>query len=689
MKTLLLVAGIFLASFLNAQYYYLGPLNTGMNPGDINQDDAEYPFGGGLDPAWSVVLAPSGTPTWSAPQSLPFPFDLGGTVFNSFKVSNSGVLTFDVAAVSVPGFANAALPNAAIPDNSVCVWGLQSLAGSNDYCVQRTFGTAPNRQHWVFFSSYSTPGNSGWTYFSIVLEESTNKVYFVDQRNNVAVTSVNLTLGIQIDGTTAYQEINSPNVHPNSAASDPTRADNYYWEFIPGTQASEDVSLGSVLLPNYVQTPISLDIEVEVTNIGTQPVTSVQLSYTVNGSAPITQLISGLNIPSNGSQVLTHPTQWTPTMLGNNDIVVTAGLVNGLPDGDTTNNVSSKTVIVYDQAYPRQVLYETFTSSTCGPCTPGNANFEGVLSGVDTSEYTSVKFQQDFPPPGDPYATDESVNRRGYYAANSIPRLEIDGGWDGNSNAFTALQHNEAFLIPAFAELYAEYEIDVVNRSVKTCVDINSYADIIGKTLYIAVLEDTTYNNVATNGETEFYNVMKKMLPNESGQNVTVLANSSITVCETYTFNGSYRLPADGRPGSRINHLTEHSVEDFDHLKVAVWLQDDATLEVFNSHDGIRMPLGSVTGDGSLTTVDAFDVKLYPNPANHWVNLELSMEESAEISIEVYDAMGRVVERIQPQYVNAGVTDQIINTQSYNSGVYIVRITNGSEQITRFLTIQR
>ena len=50
--------------------------------------------------------------------------------------------------------------------------------------------------------------------------------------------------------------------------------------------------------------------------------------------------------------------------------------------------------------------------------------------------------------------------------------------------------------------------------------------------------------------------------------------------------------------------------------------------------------------------------------------------------------MGRVVERIQPQYVNAGITDQIINTQYYNSGIYIVRITNGSEQITRFLTVQ-
>lgn len=685
MKKLLLIAGLFLASILNAQYYYLGPFNTGLNPGDINQDDGEFPVGGGLDPAWTVVLAPTPTPTWSPTQALPFPFDLGGTVFNSFKVSNSGVLTFDVAAVSVPGFANTALPSTSIPDNSACVWGLQG-SGSNDYIVQRTFGVAPNRQHWVFFSSYSTPGNSGWTYFSIVLEESTNKIYFVDQRNNVVVTSVNLTLGIQIDGTTAYQEVNSPNVHPNGAGSDPSRADNFYWEFVPGLQASEDVSLGSVLLPNYAQTTIPLDVEVEVYNVGTQSITSLQLSYSVNGSFPITQLVTGLNIPTNTSQVITHPTQWTPTMLGNNDIVVTSGLVNGLPDGDSTNNSSSKTVIVYDQAYPRQVLYETFTSSTCPPCLPGNTNFEGVLSGVDTSEYTSIKYQMSWPGAGDPYYTLEGNTRRNFYAITSVPRLEIDGGWDDNSNNFNITHHQDAQQVPAVADLYAEYEIDVANKSVKTCIDINTYADVIGKILHIAVLEDTTYNNVETNGEIEFYNVMKKMLPDASGQAVTVLANSSTTICETYTFNGSYRLPADA--GSPINHATEHSVEDFDHLKVAVWLQDNATLEVFNSHDAIRKPLGTVTGDGSLTTIDAFDVKLYPNPANDWVDVELSLEESTEINIEIYDAMGRIVERIQPQYVNAGVTDQIISTQSYNSGIYIVRISNGSELITRFLTVR-
>jgi hypothetical protein len=64
---------------------------------------------------------------------------------------------------------------------SVCVWGLQMKAGDN--IISKTFGTAPNRQHWIQFNSCSEANlQSGWTYWSIVLEETSNKIYIVDQR---------------------------------------------------------------------------------------------------------------------------------------------------------------------------------------------------------------------------------------------------------------------------------------------------------------------------------------------------------------------------------------------------------------------------------------------------------------------------------------------------------------------------
>jgi hypothetical protein len=450
---------------------------------------------------------------------------------------------------------------------------------------------------------------------------------------------------------------------------------------------ANDVSVGDLLMPNYAEQSIPQPVEFEVLNAGSQSITSLSAEYKVGSSVPITELFSGLNIASNSSATLTFTNNWIPMNLGANPFEVKVTLVNGGPDGDTSNNVSAKTITVYDQAYPRHVLYETFTSSTCAPCTPGNANFEGVLSSVDTNEYTSIKYQMSWPGNGDPYFTDEGDDRRNFYAINSVPRLEIDGGWDDNSNSFTALQHTEAVQTPAFVELDAEYEVDVATKTVKTCVDVTSAIDITNQNLFFAILEDTTYNNVESNGETEFYNVMKKLLPGSSGQSISLVAGGNTRVCETYTFNGNYRLPADAN--TPINHNIEHSVEDFDHLKVAVWMQDLSTLEVFNSHDAHRRPVGTVTSDNAIeTSVETFNAKLYPNPAETHTNLEVSLAESSMLNIQIYDIVGKIVEQRIAVNGNPGINDILINTSELENGLYIIKVSNDHEHITRYLTIQ-
>jgi hypothetical protein len=378
-KLLLLTFVIVFAVAAQAQYYYIPAVNTGSNPGGLNNDD-EYPLGGGLDPAWTLVQGPSASPVWSSVQTLPFTFNLDGTPFTQFKVSTTGVLTFNTAAVNVPSTSNTTLPSPNIPDNSVMVWGLNG-SGSNDNIVQKTFGTAPNRQHWIFFSSYSYPGLGSWTYFSIVLEESTDKVYFVDQRNNNPVGSVNLTLGIQIDNATAYQEVNSPNVNPNAQTSDPTRADNWYWEFIPGSQPQYDFGMDALNVSDFLDNNNSpFDIAGDLTNLGTETITSFDLNYSIDGGAVVTDAITGVNISQLGNYSFTSPTPWAPANPGTYTITVWASNLNGNADENTINDSITKTVQVIDGFVERNALHEVFTSSTCPPCAPGNANLNTVFN---------------------------------------------------------------------------------------------------------------------------------------------------------------------------------------------------------------------------------------------------------------------------------------------------------------------
>ena len=48
----------------------------------------------------------------------------------------------------------------------------------------------------------------------------------------------------------------------------------------------------------------------------------------------------------------------------------------------------------------------------------------------------------------------------------------------------------------------------------------------------------------------------------------------------TYTFNGLYNLPPDS--DTPIDHAIEHSIEDFQNLGVAVWIQDLDTSIIYN-----------------------------------------------------------------------------------------------------------
>ena len=219
----LLTAMIFAALSGYAQYYYIPSLNPGMNPGGLN-NDIEQPGATG----WTVIkTGGNASPAWSSNAAVPFTFNFNGAPVTTFKVSTSGVLTFDVAAVTPPATNNAALPDASVPNNSICVWGIEG-SGANDEIRTKTFGAQPNRQHWIQFNSYTAPGGS-YTYWAIVLEETSNSIYIVDQRTTAA-GPVTLSAGIQINNALAYSVAGSPNLGALTPQELDTPLDNVYFE---------------------------------------------------------------------------------------------------------------------------------------------------------------------------------------------------------------------------------------------------------------------------------------------------------------------------------------------------------------------------------------------------------------------------------------------------------------------------
>jgi hypothetical protein len=667
-KLLLSFAGLAFSITASAQYYHIAPV-SGSNPNNVNQENSEFPVGGGLPTDWtSIVGAAQTAGTYSSIQTLPFTFKLQGAAIDSFRVSNTGILTFsrktNPANHSV-GSAQA-ITNSSIPDSSICVLGLNG-SGANDQVVRKTFGTSPNRQEWFLFASYSVTGAAGshWSYWSIVLEETTNNIYIVDQRN--AGVTPSLTIGVRVNSTNVYDQITS--VGSNSINA-PDFLDNTYYTFIQGVQPDYDLA-GSSLDAGFASPGVPMiglnaapfTISADFINNGAQNLTSATFNYSVNGSTPMTSSLSSISIPSGSTGTLTSGTTWNPSSTGLYNVKAWLSGLNGSNvDANTANDTVSLDIQVVTALTTRYPLYETFTSSTCGPCTPANATMEAVFDD-NPGEHNSIKYQMSWPGSGDPYYTTEGGARRTFYGVNSVPRVEIDGGWDGNGNGVTQALYDQYKNVPSFLEMTATWSR--FTKSIETEVTISPLADVTSNNLrlFAVIYSHRDTANEKTNGETEFFNVVKKMMPNENGETLSALtAGQSVTKTLSYTFNGNYTLPASAQTPANLN--IEHTVEDFTNLGVILWVQDIVTKEVFQSVDATYTI-------GQFEESLASKINVYPNPTSGDFFVEGNFEAAA--TLKLMDMTGRTLYQEQADFTGGQKVQ--ISTEGFAAGTYLLITT--------------
>jgi hypothetical protein len=109
---------------------------------------------------------------------------------------------------------------------------------------------------------------------------------------------------------------------------------------------------------------------------------------------------------------------------------------------------------------------------------------------------------------------------------------------------------------------------EIQGNNVYIDCNILPYANYNGLTVQIAVLERKTTQNVATNGETEFHNVMMKMVPDATGSLVSLTANQP--------FNLKYTVD-----------MTGTNVEEMSDLVVAIFVQA-SNKEILNSNYSVE-----------------------------------------------------------------------------------------------------
>ena len=390
-------------------------------------------------------------------------------------------------------------------------------------------------------------------------------------------------------------------------------------------------------------------------NSGSAAVTTFQAKWQVDAGTIYTQTFSGLNIAPGQTYDFIHSNIWSQTP-GLYSLKLWVSNVNGSTDADATNDQITRNISVFSNTTTRFPLYEKFSSSTCGPCYSFNTNsFNSFLANNETN-FGLISYQVNWPGSGDPYYTAEIGSRVGYYGISGAPTLLVDSK-DGTNNEVTGAFNTsaqlgtkltEAIAKPAYFNVNASRTLVGSNMSVQ--VDVTPF--VTGAyNIYVAVVEKNTYNNASSNGETEFHNVMMKMMPDANGTSINF-------VHDVPTSNNLQAV------------LTGLFIEQLSDLEVVVFIQDPVTKAIMQA----------TYATNALATNDfssIYKIKLYPNPSTGIITIATDIT----VDVVITDITGKMVYQM-----NEVTASTQLNLSSLQKGMYLVKISgDGSEKTEKLI----
>jgi len=499
---------------------------------------------------------------------------------------------------------------------------------------------------------YWDPENLVRYYVEISTDGGLNWTILLDMDNQQDVLAAGATwpwpdwtwFDIQLD-LTAYagETINMAFHHEKEFV--PTGGGSYgitnmgIWE-----DTQDDIELISMQMENYslVNNPVSITGTLK--NLGNNLVTSIEGEYLINGETTEEFTISGLNIGTFESYTFAagEPTTFTNVDIFDVELVITK--VNGVEDSSPDNNFQTHLISTASELVDRKPLFEVFTSSTCGPCASGNATLDAVLDN-NPGTYSLVKNQVDWPGSGDPYYNEDCGIRVDYYGVGGVPTMITNGFDSYYPGSFTQGNFNSALAEEAYIDLDLNYIFD--GLSVDASVTIDPNINIEDASVHFAVVEKTTYNNVGSNGETEFHNVMMKMLPDGNGTALAIAAGTPLSFQESANLIATF-------------------IEEFDDLMIVVWVQDNLTHSVLQSE---TMELDINVGVGKQPEVLGL---ASPNPSKG----SFTIYGCSNSTVEISNMAGKMVySQFTPQ------ENLTIDLTLLNKGIYILKVTDSNQTV--------
>lgn len=199
----------------------------------------------------------------------------------------------------------------------------------------------------------------------------------------------------------------------------------------------------------------------------------------------------------------------------------------------------------------RLVLFEEFTQASCGPCAGQNPAFNALLA-ANSSKVISIKYQTSWPgvDPMNAANPADAQARVTYYSVSGVPWSAMDGvaptgsSYSGAPANATASAINTRYAVAPGLAVSTTHTLNSTYDSIQIAVNVtNSTSSAFSSgasgslKLHTVIIErEINYPTApGSNGEKDFYNVMRKMLPSASGTSLT--DSWAIGASQTFVFN--------------------------------------------------------------------------------------------------------------------------------------------------------
>jgi len=439
------------------------------------------------------------------------------------------------------------------------------------------------------------------------------------------------------------------------------------------TPFANDLAVTALITPSTIEGVASsaAQVQITITNMGTNPQSSYNALYAVNGVAVADEAVSTTINPGESFDY-TFTTTYDFSTMGDYTIGYAINLAN---DEDTSNDSTSTTVQLY---YPKNILHEQFTTEQCPNCPPVLAYMDDMHAKYGSHLVTITHHSG--------YYTDFLTNQAAgdmleYYndggstfaPAGMFDRhhngLDNDGSngvdpgpifWDGAPFGETRIQSR---IMPGYVSVNIDGLYDPNTRELTVDVTgdfVNDFAGDLGINVWLTEDHIAQQSQASAPAGFEHRYTQRVPLTNFNGD----LLQSGASTGDTYSKSYTYTLDAGWEASNMyiVAFVGDYSATDVNAREV---------------HNVNQLAISTIT---KVADIKGVEFNIYPNPTTGLFNIQ-GVEGS---DIEVVNSLGQVVYTI-----NNANTYETIDLTNNNDGTYFVRVKSNDSVSTKKITLIR